>query len=752
MNFSAWSIRNPIAPILAFFMLMIVGWQSFNSLPITRFPNIDIPLVAVMVAQSGAAPAEMESQITKEIEDALAGVNGVKNISSTVNDGISTTVAEFRMEVPTDKAVQDSKDAIDRIVGSLPSGIENPTVTRIDVEGQAILTYAVTAPNMSIEELSWFVDDTVTRSLQGRAGVGRVDRYGGAEREVRVELDPLRLDSYGITASAVNSQLRATNTDLGAGRSELGNAEQAIRALGDASTVESLANTTIALPSGNFVKLRDLGAVLDTYQELRSFSRFNGEPVVTFAIYRSKGASEVSAAKIVKSTVLRLQEEHSAVDFKLVDDNVYFTYGNYEAALSTLIEGAILAVLVVFLFLGNWRATLIAAVALPLSAIPTFWAMDLLGFSLNLISFLALTLATGILVDDAIVEIENIARHIRMGKTPYRASMEAADEIGLAVISTTMTIIAVFVPVSFMAGVPGQYFRQFGLTVAISVFFSLLVARLITPMMAAYLMRAKDAEEKHAGDGAVMRGYLAIVRATMRKRYFTLLGAIGVLIVSIYFMVQIPGSFIPPDDVGRISVSVELAPGSSLQDTDEVTRQMYEAVRDIGGVENVFALGGSSPTGERDIRRASLTVLLYRKSHSLVQKLADMGNSIPVFRWLVPNLIDTGRTIPQNVVEVEVFKRLHQIPDVRAVKLNDRGERDLSYSILSTDEDSLNLGVSMLESALRGDPALADVATQGALPRPELQVTPRPEESARLGITTRKIADVLRVATIGDID
>ena len=752
MNFSAWSIRNPIAPILGFVMLMTVGWQAFNSLPITRFPNIDIPLVAVTVVQSGAAPAEMESQITKEIEDALAGVNGVKNLISTVTDGVSTTVAEFRMEVPTEKAVQDSKDAIDRIIGNLPGGVESPVVTRIDVEGQAILTYAVTAPNMSIEELSWFVDDTITRALQGRPGIGRVDRYGGAEREVRVELDPLRLDSYGITASAVNAQLRATNTDLGAGRSELGQAEQAIRALGDASTVASLANTTIALPSGNFVKLGDLGTVLDTYQELRSFSRFNGEPVVTFAIFRAKGASEVSVAEIVKSTIEQLQGEHSNVNFKLVDDNVYFTYGNYEAALSTLIEGAILAVFVVFLFLRNWRATLISAVALPLSAIPTFWAMDMLGFSLNLISFLALTLATGILVDDAIVEIENIARHIRMGKSPYRAAMEAADEIGLAVIATTMTIIAVFVPVSFMAGVPGQYFRQFGLTVAISVFFSLLVARLITPMMAAYLMSAKDAEEKHSEDGIVMRGYLAIVRATMRRRYLTLLGAIGVLIVSVFFMARIPGSFIPPDDVGRISVSVELAPGSSLQDTDRITRQMYEAVFDIDGVENVFVLGGSSPTGDRDVRRAALTILLYRKSHSLVQKLADIGNSIPIVNWFVPNLVDSGRTIPQNLVEVEAFKRLRQIPDVRAVKLNDRGERDLSYSILSKDEESLNLGVSMLEAALRGDPALADVATEGALPRPELQITPRPEEAARLGITTRQIADVLRVATIGDID
>ncbi|MDP2738963.1 MAG: efflux RND transporter permease subunit, partial [Pseudorhodobacter sp.] len=437
MNFSAWSIRNPVLPLLAFFMLLVVGVQSFNSLPITRFPNIDVPLVAVSVAQPGAAPAEMETQVTKEIEDAVAGITGVKNIISTVSDGISTTAVEFRIEVPTDKAVQDVKDAIDQIRGNLPGDIESPTVTRIDVEGQAIMTFAVSAPNMTIEELSWFVDDTITRALQGRPGVGKVDRFGGADREIRVELDPKRLDSYDITATAVNAQLRATNTDLGAGRSSLGAGEQAIRALGNARSVARLAETPIALPSGRHVRLGDLGQVIDTYQELRSFSRFNDQPVVTFAVFRAKGASEVSVANEVNAALAKISAQHPEVSLVLVDDTVFYTVGNYEAALSTLLEGAALAVLVVLLFLRNWRATLISAVALPLSAIPTFFVMDLLGFSLNLVSFLALTLATGILVDDAIVEIENIARHIRMGKTPYRAAMDAATEIGRAVIATS---------------------------------------------------------------------------------------------------------------------------------------------------------------------------------------------------------------------------------------------------------------------------------------------------------------------------
>jgi hydrophobe/amphiphile efflux-1 (HAE1) family protein len=752
MNFSAWSIRNPIAPILAFFMLMVLGWQSFNSLPITRFPNIDVPLVAVTVAQPGAAPAEMESQVTKKIEDAVAGITGVKNVNSSVNDGISTTVVEYRMEVSTDKAVQDTKDAIDQIRGDLPGSIEAPIVTRVDVEGQAIMTFAVSAPNMSLEEISWFVDDVITRGLQGRPGVGRITRFGGADREIRVELDPVKLDSFGISASAVNQQLRATNANLGSGRSELGNGEQAIRTLGDAQTVELLAQTTIALPSGRYVRLSDLGQVIDTYEELRSFSRLNGEQVVSIAVFRAKGASEVSVAETVNAQLDVIRAANPEVEIKLVDETVFYTYGNYEAALSTLIEGAILAILVVLAFLKNWRATLIAAVALPLSAVPTFFVMDLLGFSLNLVSFLALTLATGILVDDAIVEIENIARHIRMGKTPFRAAIEAADEIGLAVIATTFTIVAVFVPVSFMPGIPGQYFSQFGMTVAISVMFSLLVARLITPMMAAYFMRDKDAHAEEESDGFIMRNYLRIIRQSLRFRYVTLLGAIGILAVSIYFMIQIPGSFIPPEDVSRIPISVELPPGSTLAETDKTTQAMVEAIKDVEWVDNIFVLGGSSPTGDRDIRRASVTVLLKRLDHSLLLKLSEISRRIPYVGQYIPAVENTGRTRPQNEIEAQIFARLANVPDVRAFKLNDRGQRDLSFSILSSNDSDLNLAVARLEGALSGDPLLANVASEGALPRPEIQISPRVEEAARLGITTMQIAEVVRVATIGDVD
>ncbi|MFS8114351.1 efflux RND transporter permease subunit [Rhizobium jaguaris] len=758
MNFSAWSIRNPVAPLLAFFLLMVVGAHAFFNLPITRFPNIDVPVVNVTVTQSGASPAELEMQVTKEVEDAVASINGIDEIQSTVTDGQSQTVVIFRLEVPTQQAVQDTKDAIDRIRGTLPSTIDEPIVSKVDVEGQAIQSFAVSSPNMSLEELSWFVDDTVKRALQGQAGIGRVDRYGGADREVRIELDPNKLNAYGITALSVSQQLRGTNIDLGSGRGQVAGSEQAIRVLGDARDVAQLADTTIALTNGRFVKLSNLGVIKDTYQEPKSFSRFNSTPVVTFGVFRAKGASEVSVAKTVADTLDKVRAENPNVSIEMIDDAVYYTYGNYEAAMHTLLEGALLAVIVVFLFLKNWRATLISAVALPLSAVPTFWIMNQIGFSLNLVSFLALTLATGILVDDAIVEIENIARHIKMGKTPYRAAIDAADEIGLAVIATTFTIIAVFVPVSFMPGIPGQYFIQFGLTVAFSVFFSLLVARLITPMMAAYFMRAEDAvDDHHDNDGRFMRGYSWLVRITTKKwytRYPTLLAAFAFSVASVFALIMfVPGSFIPPDDSSRIVLSAELPPNARLDDTEQATNEIYRRIKDIDGVDNVFVLGGASPKGDLELRRATVTLTLGKLDQSLVKKLVnDVLGSLPVIGPHLPKVAVHGRIKPQWEIEKEVFAKLRSIPDVRITKLNDRGDRDLTYNFLSRNEKDLNEAVGILEAKLRADPALANVSADGALPRPELQIYPRKDEAARLGITPQMISDTVRVATIGDID
>ena len=723
LNISAWSIRRPVPAIVLFSVLTLLGVISFMTMPVTRFPNIDIPLISITVVQSGAAPAELESQITREVEDAVANIPGVKHIMSTVTDGSSSTVIEFRLEINQDRALNDVKDAIDKIRLDLPRDINEPIVQRIDVEGQSILTFAASSPGMTLEQLSWHVDDVITRELQGLKGVGRVERIGGVKREIRILLDPDRLLAFGITAAEVNNQVRATNVDLGGGRGEVGGQEQAIRTLAGARQVEDLANTQIVLPGGRQVRLSDLGRVIDDASEQRSFARLNSEPVVSFAVFRSKGASELSVSDVVIAKLDELQKRNPDVRLTKIDDAVDYTRGNYKSAIETLIEGAVLAVLVVLVFLRNMRATLIAAVALPLSAIPTFWAMAMMGFSLNLVSLLGITLVTGILVDDAIVEIENIVRHMRTGKSPYRAAVEAADEIGLAVIAISLTIVAIFSPVSFMGGIAGQYFRQFGLTVAVAVLISLLVARLITPMMAAYLMRPVRPE--HEGDGLIMRAYVGFLRATLRVRYLTLIAGLAMFAGSIYATTLLPTGFMPDEDTSRVVVSVELPPGATLEDTRITTDRMVTLLHTIPEVRSVFVLGGSTPTGGLEVRKASL------------------------FVHLVPK---TERELPQKTLKTIISTKLASVPDARAWYVNERGERELSFSMLAHDGEVLADAVRKLEGALRQVPGFTNVAADAAVDRPELRVVPKFDVAARLGVAPSRIAETIRVATIGDID
>ncbi len=723
INFSAYSIRRPLPAILLFVVLLFLGLMSFRSLSVTRFPNIDIPLVQVTINQSGSTPAELETQVAKLVEDSVANITGVKHLISTLSDGTSTTVIEFRLEIDTDRALNDVKDAIEKIRPELPRTIDEPLIQRIDVEGQAILAYAAVSPGMTLEQLSWHVDDVIKRELLVVKGVGRVERYGGVKREIRVLLDPDRLLAYGVTAADINKQIRATNVDVGSGRGEVGKQEQAIRILAGARSVAELAETKIAIPGGRYVRLSDLGRVLDDAEEARSFARLDGQPVVSFSVFRSKGASELSVAEAVEKRLAELDERYPEVTLSKIDDAVAYTRGNYEAAMTTLIEGAILAVITVFIFLRNARATLITAIALPLSAIPTFWAMSLMGFSLNLVSLLAITLVTGILVDDAIVEIENIVRHMRMGKSPYRAAMEAADEIGLAVIAITLTIVAIFAPVSFMGGVAGQYFRQFGLTVAVAVLFSLLVARLITPMMAAYLMRPVAPHDHE--NGLIMRGYVRFLAATLRWRYLTLIIGLAVFAGSVYATAMLPTGFIPDEDTSRVVISAELPPGARLEDTRAMTDEVTKRLKDIPEVASVFALGGVSPTGTLELRRASVNVRLVPK---------------------------TERDKPQKELKAILAAAIANVPDVRAWFVNERGERELSFSLLSRDGAALAEAVAKVESSIRTLPGFFNVASKSALDRPEIRIVPELDKASALGITPDQIAETVRVATIGDVD
>ncbi|MGA2287698.1 efflux RND transporter permease subunit, partial [Bradyrhizobium sp.] len=595
LNISAWSIRHPLPSVVFSIILLVLGWVSFTKLAVTRLPSADIPVISVAVSQFGAAPAELESQVTKTIEDGVSGVEGVRHISSSITDGLSLTTIQFALETNTDRALNDVKDAVTRVRANLPQNVNEPLIQRVDVIGLPIVTYAAISPGKTPEQLSYFVDDVVKRALQGVRGVAQVERIGGVEREILVSLDPDRLQAAGLTAVNVSQSLRGTNVDLAGGRAEIGKNDQAIRTLAGAKTLNDLAGTMIALFAGGEVRLDDLGTVTDTIADRRTFARFNGEPVVALGIKRSKGASDVVVAKAVQKRIDALKEANPDVDLKLIDTSVEFTKGNYEAAISTLFEGATLAVIIVLLFLRDIRATVIAAISLPLSIFPAFWAMDILGFSLNLVSFLAITLSTGILVDDAIVEIENIVRHMRMGKSPYRAALEAADEIGLAVIAISFTIIAIFAPASFMSGIAGQFFKQFGITVSVQVFFSLLAARFVTPVLAAYFLKPHEHEDPLPG--RPLRAYNRIVTWSVKHYFITVLIGFGIFAASIWSITLLPQGFLPAQDTARSLLAMELPPGTQLAFTEKVTEDIVARLRRRPEVRSVFVDGGRVPPG-----------------------------------------------------------------------------------------------------------------------------------------------------------
>ncbi|MGY4306620.1 multidrug efflux pump subunit AcrB [Bradyrhizobium sp. USDA 4369] len=725
LNISAWAVRQPIPPVLLFLVLTVFGIAAFLSLPVTRLPTIEFPAVMVTITQGGAASQDLEIQVSKKVEDAIAALPGIKRVSSTITDGMTATIAEFRVGVNADRAVNDVKDVLARLRAELPRTIDEPICQRIDVEGLPIAIYAASAPSMSVQELSWFIDNVLGGKLQKVPGVAKVERIGGGAREIRVSLSAEKLESLSITAGDVSRQLRATNIDVSGGRSELGGSEQAIRTLGASSTVEGLAALPVVLPGGRKIRLDQLGAVTDGVQEARKFARLNGETVVGFVVLRAKGSSDTDVASHVAAVLAEISAKDPKIAFDLIDTSVSYTRANYLSAMHALGEGAVLAVIIVFIFLRDFRATVIAAIALPLSIIPTFWFMKLMGFSLNIVTLLGLTLVTGVLVDDAIVEIENIIRHVRSGKAPVRASIEATDEIGFAVIAISLTLAAIFLPVSFMGGVAGQYFRQFGLTVAAAVMFSLLVARLITPLLAAHFVRASRLYE---GGSVMIALYLRTLTWCVRHRFKTISLGCALLICSFAGVGLLPQGYMPTTDAARVMFAIELPPGATLGDTQVITDQAMSKIRRRPEVKNVFVVGGEilgSVGGGAEVRKATLIVSLVPSSE---------------------------RKSSQADMERAMIDDLAEMPDIRSWLVREDGDRAVMFQVLGVDSAAVTEVAADLAIEMKHLPMLANVQATAALRRPELQVRPRPELAAELGVATETLSEVMRIATIGDVD
>ena len=714
---------------MLFVLLTVAGFIAFGSMKVQNFPDLDLPTITVNASLPGAAPTQLETDVARKLENALAPLQGLKHITTKVQDGAVSITAEFRMEKPVQEAVDDVRSAIQSVRADLPGELRDPIVQKINLAGTPVLAYTLRSNRMDDEALSWMVDKEITRKLLSLRGVGAVNRVGGVTREVHISLDINRLQALGITAAEVSRQLKQIQQEGSGGRMDLGVGEQAVRTLATVKTALEVGQIELATSRGARVRLDQVAKVSDTLAAPRSAASLNGTPVVGFEVVRSKGESEVAVGHLVRKALADFQIQHPDVEITESFDFVTPVEEEYSSSLILLYEGAILAVLVVWLFLRDLRATFVSAVALPLSVIPAFIGMAYLGFSINVVTLLALSLVIGVLVDDAIVEVENIVRHLRMGKTPYQAAMDAADEIGLAVIATTFTLIAVFLPTAFMSGIPGKFFKQFGWTASLAVFASLVVARVLTPMMAAYMLKPIVTPEK---EPRWLTHYMVWVAWCMKHRVVTMVMATLFFIGSIMLVPLLPQGFIPPDNNSQTQVYVELPPGSTLEQTQasaEQARTLLASIKDVQSVYTTIGGGsaGSDPfagSGAAEVRKATLTIQLTERSQ---------------------------RPLKQQI-ENDIRQALQQLPGVRTkVGLGGSGEK---YVLVLTGDDpqALQTAAMAVENDLRTVNGLGSIASTASLVRPEIAVRPDFAKAADLGVTSAAISDTLRVATLGDYD
>ncbi len=726
LQISAWAIKNPIPVAVLFLALMIAGIGCYLGLPIKQFPNVEFPAVTVTVTQSGAAPGEMETQVTRPIEDAVAGISNVKTIRSSVVQGASTTTIEFNLGEDLQKVTDEVRSKVDQTRSILPREVDEPIVQRLEITSAPIITYAVSAPNMSSTELSWFIDDTVTRALQGERGVAQVARVGGVDREINVVINPDRMASFGVTAPQLNQALANFSVDAPGGRANIGGREQTLRVLGAATTVEQLRQITIPIGGSRYVKLTDVAEVGQGAEEQRGFARLDGKNVVAFQVMKTRDSSDVAVEDNVKGAIDALEAKQPGVKFVKIFSTVDETRASFAATEHTLLEGMLLASLVVFLFLREWRATLITAIAMPVSLVPTFAFMAVMGFSLNVVTLLALTLVIGILVDDAVVEIENIEKRVARGQRPFQAAMEGADAIGLAVVATTFTIVAVFVPVSYMPGTPGQFFKEFGLTVAVAVLFSLVVARLLTPLLAAYFLKPA----KHAHERPEFKGfYRNVLDWSLDHRILAIIIGTLILIGSFALVPFIPTAFQPAANANFYYLKVQGPPGATTADMERTIQSVTTLFRKRPETAHVFAQVGSNigsgwgGQSGADIRDATITIVLNGKRDLTVTEIKQV-----------------------------VRDSLRQIPDARVNLLGDWGTSDVQTILTAEDGPLLERTAAQVEREMRGLSTVADPRPSSPPSGPEIVIRPRADEAARLGVSAADIAAIARVATVGDID
>ena len=723
MILSDLSIKRPVFATVMILALVVVGIFSYRRLAVEMFPNVEFPVVSVVTTFAGASPETVERELSKRIEEAVNQVAGVKHVFSTSREGVSTVVVEFRLEEKVNDAAQEVRAKLSSIRGTLPTGIEEPIIQKLDFNAAPVAALAVQSKNLSPRELTVLVEKKIKKRFESVAGVGKVDMVGGQKREINVDIDPTRLDALGMGVNDIVNGIKSENTNTPLGRITRGTAEYPLRIEGKPDRADQYRQMTVAQRNGRPITLGEVAQVTDGVEEKRKLALVNGQPAIGLDIYKQSGGNQVELVDTVKKVIAKVQKEMPpGVTITLVRDGSIMTRESLADVKETLVIGGILTVLIVFCFINSWRSTVITGVTLPISVISAFIVMNSLGMTLNVMTLMALSLAIGLLIDDAIVVRENIVRHLEMGKDHMEAARFGTAEIGLAVFATSMSIIAVFVPVAFMKGIVGRFFYQFGISVAFAVLVSLFVSFTLDPMLSS---RWHDPSIHLQGKRKGVARWLEIfnlwfdrtadryrsaVGWALDHRKTVLTAAFAAFVAGIAIFGTLESSFMAQYDKGELQVSFKTAPDASMAETEGRMTAVLAAVKDFPEIDHTYTTIGAGDSGT--VRDGLLYIKLkVRKERAknqfvLQREIRERLNKVAGITFSIEEVGQIGGALkPLNVnlkgddlnvlkqLGAKLKKELYSVPGI--VDLSMTLENDIPEYRMRVDRDkALSAGVT----------------------------------------------------------
>lgn len=736
MKLADTSIERPVFATMMILTLIVLGLFSFIKLNIDQFPDVDFPYVTVTSVLPGAGPEQMETDVTKKIEDAVNTIGGIDHITSVSQEGVSVVIIQFKLEVDGKQAAQDVREKIAAVRADLPTDLQDPVIQRIDPASQPIFTLTVSGQR-SEKEITTYTKDVIKKRLENVPGVGEVDLVGGAEREIRIAVDATKLQSYSLSIQDVIQAVSSSNLEVPAGNLVQGPRQILLRTMGKYTSVADFNKVIVATPGGRPVHLSDVAQVIDGVKEQTSLTRVNGKTAVGLNILKQSGSNTVSVAEGINKEIANIQKEiPSDLKITIARDNSTFIRDSVNDVLFDILYGGLLAIIVVYLFLANLRSTIISAIALPTSIIASFIIMYALNFTLNMVSLMALSLAVGLLIDDAIVVIENIFRHMQQGETPMEAAKAATAEIGLAVMATTFTIVAVFVPIAFTPGLVGRFFYQFGITVSVAVLVSLFVAFTLTPMLSSRWLT--EADEELSNKGSVLRRglyyfnhFFQILSQKYRKaiawalghRKTVVFGSLGIFILSFFLIGFIGTSFFPTTDQGEFNIAVNAAPGSSLEQTSSICASIETELKKQPEVITTLTTIGA---GNDPVTKANILVKLVKKNQR---------------KRGVERFMDDMRAALRNVAGAHI--------SYGATGGIGGPQKPVIMSVRGDDMTVLKKIADRVENIVRTTQGAVDVENSLETSKPELRIRIDREKASDLGVNVGLIATTARALVDG---